>query len=83
MIVIWYIFGIVVVLLILLVRFYKDPDEHCEYCLKGIDTETDNYLVFPYAVQTGELRVEDEWIFCSTLCQQFHYQTTIGGESDV
>jgi hypothetical protein len=83
MIYLWYIFGIAVILLILLVRFYHEPDEMCHYCLKDIDTETDNYYIQPYAIQTGELRVEDEWIFCSTVCQQLNYQDTIGGESDV
>lgn len=79
----WWCFGIVMIVLILRLRFYRDPDEHCRYCLSEVDTRLDDYYLYSHAIDVEGIRVHGEWLFCSQLCQDLHLRETIRGGQDV
>lgn len=70
----WIAFGLLMVGLILRVRFYREPDEFCEFCSHAIDTGRDNFYSTQFVVELGLARALDEWFFCSYECQQMHLE---------
>lgn len=77
----WWMFGLLMVALIIHVRFYRSDDEYCEFCHTGIDLVRDSYIVSPYVIELGITRIEDEWYFCNEICQAIHYANLKGNDN--
>lgn len=74
----WWMFGLLMIALIIRVRFYREVDEYCEFCHSGIDTSREYHIVSPYVIELGVTRINDDWFFCNEICQALHYQNLEG-----
>jgi hypothetical protein len=65
----WWTFILTLAAFVVHVRYARDPDEFCEYCLRDIDTERDGFVAREHAVELGVVRAYDTWYFCSFECE--------------
>lgn len=65
----WWTLLLSLVAFIVHVRYARDPDEFCGYCLRDIDTARDGFVEREHAVELGVVRAYDTWYFCSFECE--------------
>ena len=83
MAVVWWLFGLLMVGLILRVRFYPEYDDSCRLCHRDIDSTRRRKFVVEYAVELGVARAYGEWFCCSYECQQVLFGDLLDGVCDV